>query len=64
MKVVVDRDVCELHGQCVLVVPEVFRLDERVELQYEEFPAVALCDRLKDAIEICPTGAIRIDTSS
>ena len=34
MKVRVDRDLCDLHGQCVFAAPELFRFDDDGELQY------------------------------
>ena len=60
MRVVVDRDVCETHGQCVLVAPEVFSLVDG-ELAYVTEPDDSLRGKVEDAEEICPTGAIRIE---
>ena len=60
MRVVVDRDVCLTHAQCTLVAPEVFSLVDG-ELVYVAEPNDSLREKVEDAEEICPMGAIRIE---
>jgi ferredoxin len=57
----VDRDVCDLHGQCVLTAPEIFRFDDDGELQYLDEVGEELRAKAEAAASICPTGAIEID---
>lgn len=61
MKVGVDPALCEAHGECVSILPEVFDLDEDEVLQIrdgelasgEEAPA-------ERAVAACPMGALRL----
>ena len=61
MRVVVDYDVCASTGSCTQVCPEVFevRSDGFLYLLQEE-PGEALRDRVTQAADLCPTGAITI----
>jgi ferredoxin len=61
MKVVVDMDRCQDHGQCVFTAPEVFRLDGAGHLAYVEYPDDALREAVEDAADVCPLQAIRIE---
>jgi ferredoxin len=62
MRVVVDFDVCASTGACMQVCPEVFevRSDGYLYILQEE-PAEELRDRVEQAAELCPTGAISIE---
>lgn len=62
MKVVVDYDVCASTGSCMQVCPEVFevRSDGFLYVLQEE-PPEELRDRVLQAEELCPTGAITIE---
>jgi ferredoxin len=63
MKVTVDYDLCEGHGQCVMAAPGVFHLpdgaDEVVVL--EERPAEALREQVGEAAALCPVLAILLE---
>ena len=70
MRFQVDLDTCQNHGQCCLVAPEVFSIDEqtrqlslhlRNEGQYRS-PETdeALRDDITAASDMCPTQAITI----
>ena len=62
IKVVVDRDLCQNHGQCVFAAPQVFELgdeDELVVLQDEV--GEDLRANVEDAADVCPTQAITIE---
>jgi ferredoxin len=62
MKVVVDFDLCASTGSCTQVCPEVFeiRSDGFLYILQEE-PGEALRDKVTEAEELCPTGAITIE---
>lgn len=62
MKVSVDFDVCASTGACTQEAPEVFevRSDGYLYVLQDE-PDEALRDRVEQAAELCPTGAITIE---
>ena len=59
MKISVDPDLCQRHGECALEAPEVFALEDDgpVRVLLEE-PPVKLHAKVADALRYCPTGAI------
>ena len=61
MRVVVDLDTCQDHGQCVFAAPEVFRLDESGKLAYVADPSPALRKAVEEAADVCPLQAIRLE---
>ncbi len=62
MQVVVDRSRCQGVGMCESVRPDVFEVADDGELLVHD-GAVAPDDRsdLEQAVEACPTGALRLD---
>ena len=62
MKIIIDWDLCQGHGNCTGEAPEVFRLDEQgnMQLLMEEAP-LELAPQLDLAVRYCPTSAIRIE---
>jgi ferredoxin len=62
VKVIVDYDVCASTGSCMQVCPEVFevRSDGFLYVLQEE-PPEELRDRVQQAEELCPTGAITVE---
>jgi ferredoxin len=62
MRVKVDYDVCASTGSCMQVCPEVFevRSDGYLYLLTEE-PGEELRQKVTEAAELCPTGAITIE---
>jgi ferredoxin len=62
MKVVVDMNKCQAHGQCVFAAPDVFQLDGNGRLAYVPDPDDALRDEAEEAADACPLQAIRIET--
>lgn len=62
MRVVVDYDVCASTGSCMQVCPEVFevRSDGYLYVLQEE-PGEALWNAVREAADVCPTGAITIE---
>jgi ferredoxin len=61
MKVVVDMNRCQDHGQCVFAAPDVFSLDGAGRLAYVPDPDDALRDEAEEAADVCPLQAIRIE---
>jgi ferredoxin len=57
--ITIDRELCIGSGSCAYVAPEIFVLDE------DGMPSVAatpeaVTPELLEAVQICPTGAIRV----
>ena len=62
IKVIVDRDVCQNHGQCVFAAPQVFELDEEDELVVlQDEVGEDLRANVEEAADVCPTQAITIE---
>ncbi|GAA1903712.1 ferredoxin [Streptomyces durmitorensis] len=61
LKVTVDLDVCQDHGQCVFAAPDVFTLDDNGRLAYVASPDEALRADAEDAADVCPLQAIRVE---
>ena len=58
MKIHVDRSLCENHGQCELVAPTVFSLDDDGVLQYETEVHESLRSAVEAAADVCPVQAL------
>ena len=62
IRVIVDRDVCQDHGQCVFAAPQVFELDEEGKLEVlQEEVGEDLRDAVEEAADVCPVQAITIE---
>ena len=62
IRVVVDRDLCQNHGQCVFAAPQVFELDEEGELVVlQDEVGEDLRDAVEEAADVCPVQAITIE---
>lgn len=60
MRIHVDVDVCDLHGQCTLSAPDVFRFDAEGDLKYDAEPPEDQREAVEEAIDVCPVQAILI----
>ncbi|MEV0070886.1 MULTISPECIES: ferredoxin [unclassified Amycolatopsis] len=60
MRITVDMNVCESHGQCVFAAPEVFSFDDEDYLHYDAEPSDELRDKVTAAAASCPVRAITI----
>ncbi|MFC3285916.1 ferredoxin [Litchfieldella rifensis] len=60
MKICVDRDKCQDHGQCVIAAPDIFRFGEDGTLLYESHVDESLRDSAEEAADVCPEQAITI----
>jgi ferredoxin len=62
MKVTVDLDICDGHGQCAFAAPDVFQLDDAGELRYEPSPDDSGRAAVETASRLCPVQAITVGT--
>ena len=60
MKVDVDMNLCQSHGECAFVAPEVFELGDDDVLVWKDEVGEELRDKVEEAVEVCPMMAIRI----
>jgi len=61
MRVVVDEQTCQHHGQCMIECPRVFQLVSPQELRYQADVDEALRDDVGAAADACPTMSITIE---
>lgn len=62
MRVVVDFDLCASTGSCTQICPEVFEIRSDGYLYVlQENPDSTLREKLLEAEDLCPTGAITIE---
>ena len=62
MKVIVDYDLCQAHGECAAVAPEVFELDDSDNLNVLiEAPDESLREKVEQAAAVCPVMAIKVE---
>lgn len=59
LRITVDMDLCESHGQCVFAAPEVFWFDEDDVLQYDPTPDAEQDGNVAAGAAACPVRAIR-----
>lgn len=62
MKLLVDYDLCEGHGECAIAAPDVFDLDESGEkvVLLQEEPGEELREQVVEAVKICPIAALQL----
>ena len=62
MRVSVDKGVCGGHGDCILTAPGVFDFegDEDVVSVRQPEPPEALWEKVREAVQVCPTQAISV----
>lgn len=61
MKVHVDMNLCQSHGECVEIAPDVFQLGDDDVLVWNEEPGEDRRADMEAAVEACPMMAIRIE---
>lgn len=61
LKIVVDRDLCEANGSCVLAAPQVFEIggDDQMHVLVAQ-PSAAELESVQDAVRRCPKGALSL----
>jgi ferredoxin len=61
MRITVDRDRCQSHGQCEYAAPEVFRINDDGDLDVlDPEPPDTQHDLVRQAVQNCPTGALTV----
>jgi ferredoxin len=61
MRVVVEENLCEGHGLCVEIAPEIFRIrDDGIAEVLIENPEGALEEGAKESARRCPASAIYV----
>jgi len=60
MKIVVDWDLCEGHGQCEFAAPDVFQIGDDGNLQLNETPDESERSNVEQAVRRCPTRALTL----
>ena len=61
MKVHVDMNLCQSHGECVLAAPDVFELGDDDVLRWKEDVDESRRAAVEEAVNACPMMAISID---
>jgi ferredoxin len=57
MKVIVDRDLCQGIGNCVAIIPGVFKLDKENKEIATNIESISE-EKIREAAESCPLDAI------
>ena len=60
MKVEVDTDLCQAHGECVFAAPEIFELDDEDQIHWVESPDESRREKALQAAKVCPVSAIKV----
>ena len=62
LKIVVDRDLCEVNGSCALIAPSVFEIrdDDQMHIRIPQ-PTAAELESVEDAVRRCPRGALALE---
>jgi ferredoxin len=61
MKVHVDMNLCQAHGECVFAAPDVFELKDDDTLVWAEEVSEDRRAALEQAVQVCPMMAIRLE---
>jgi ferredoxin len=62
VKVNVDFDLCASNAVCMGILPQVFEVrDDGYLYILDENPGPEFADRLREAVNSCPTGAISVE---
>ena len=61
MKVHVDMNLCQSHGECVIAAPDVFDLGDDDVLVWKEDVAEERREAVEAAVNACPMMAISIE---
>ncbi len=61
IKIVVNRELCEANARCVMVCPEIFRVDDQDELHVEpESVDESKRAKIEAAVRVCPRQALSL----
>lgn len=62
MKINVDLDICEGHGQCEFAAPDVFSVTDDGSVEFDPTPAESERADVTKAAAVCPVRAITIES--
>lgn len=60
MRIDVDLDVCQGHGQCEFVAPDVFAVDDDGGVEFDATPDEPQRPAVIKAARLCPAQAIKV----
>ena len=62
LKIVVDRELCEVNGTCAMIAPHVFEIgdDDQMYVRVAQ-PSAAELESVEDAVRRCPKGALALE---
>jgi ferredoxin len=63
MKITVDYDLCEGHGQCVIAAPDVFHIPDGADVVtlLDASPPEGFRGQVEEAASLCPILAITVE---
>lgn len=61
MRIIVDYEACDSHGQCAIAAPDLFRLDDDGVLHHAEAVPRGSESLAEDAADVCPMQAISLE---
>jgi ferredoxin len=61
MKVHVDMNLCQSHGECVFAAPDVFELGDDDVLRWKEDVDESRRAEVEEAVNVCPMAAVSIE---
>ena len=61
IKVHVDMNLCQSHGECVFAAPDVFELGDDDVLVWEPEVDASKRAELEEAVNVCPMLAIKLE---
>ena len=60
MRVDVDLDLCQAHGQCEFAAPDVFSVDDDGSVEWQATPPESERAAVQQAVRLCPVQAIKL----
>ncbi len=60
-RVLVDMNLCQSHGECVYVAPDIFELGDDDVLRWREQIDSSEVELAREAADACPMLAIRVE---
>ena len=60
-RVIVDMNLCQSHGECVYVGPDIFELGDDDVLRWREVVTAEERETVQEAADACPMMAIRVE---
>jgi len=61
MRITVDLNLCQDHGQCAIAAPKVFRMNDEGKLEYDGEADESYRFEVEEAADVCPVQAILVE---